>query len=255
VNGSRWQLRSEFEKATPSDKPADKPDATDAVDPAKMQPGEKIKLVGKDGVDFELDAADVARLMEAHAAEALRKASMPADANGYEAKLPDTFKLPPGVELKLDGTDPALADLKAWAHNRGLSQAEFSDVLGIYAAREARQHAALQAAAQKQVELLGTNGSQRVDAVSQFLRSMVGDDLAKPMLNVMATEKIVRGYEKLMQRVASQGSASFNQSHRVPQEQPGRVSDAEYDRMTPSERQVYARGFDQSQFRSREPAA
>ncbi len=240
--GSQWQERSTL----PPERADSDPPAADAIDPARMQPGEKIKLAGKDGTVFELDAADVSRLMETQAAEALRKATLPADAAAYEVKLPDTFKPPPGVELTIDNTDPALFDLKNWAHKRGLSQAEFSDVLGIYAAREARQAAVIQTAAQKQIELLGTNGAQRVDAVSQFLRSMVGDELAKPMLNVMATEKIVRGYEKLMQRVASQGAASFSQLHRVPADGE-RVSNEAWSKMTQAERWEYSRQHDQKQ--------
>ncbi len=247
-DGGEYVLRDSLPVDSGDDEPGDEPAATDAIDPAKMQPGEKIKLVGKDGVDFELDAADVARLMEAHAAEALRKTQVPADANAYEPKLPDTFKPPAGVELTIDNTDPALFDLKNWAHKRGLSQSEFSDVLGIYAAREAKQAAAINAAAAKQVELLGTTGAQRVDAVSQFLRGMLGDDLARPVLNTMVTAKHVQAFERLMQRVASQGSASFSQSHRVPSEPPGRVSQEEYDRMTPAQRWEYSRSHDQSQF-------
>jgi hypothetical protein len=150
-----------------------------------------------------------------------------------------------------------MTDLKAWAHNRGLSQAEFSDVLGIYAAREARQAAVFQAAAAKQVELLGSTATMRVTAVETFLRGQLGDQLAGKMRPMIVTAAIVEGFEALARKFASQGSASFTQSHRVPQDASGRVSDEAYAAMSHSERQQYARGFDQSQFKtsSRDSAA
>jgi len=43
------------------------------------------------------------------------------------------------------------------------------------------------------------------------------------MLNVLATEKIARGWEKIIGKFQSQGAASFTQSYRVPQDAPGRV--------------------------------
>jgi hypothetical protein len=93
-------VRRDSLPADKADKPGDKPAATDAIDPAKMAATDRIKIAGANGVDFELDASDIARLMEQHADEALRKASLPADAYGYEPKLPDSFKPPPGVEFK-----------------------------------------------------------------------------------------------------------------------------------------------------------
>jgi hypothetical protein len=195
-----------------------------------------------------LDAADVSRLMEAHATETLRKTQVPPDANGYEAKLPQSLKLPEGVEFKIDTTDPALQDLRAWAHKRGLSQSEFGDVLGIYAAREARQHAVIQAAAAREVEKMGVNGTQRIDAISTFLRGVVGDDLAGALRTMIVTEKIARGLERLALKFSTQGSAQFSQAHRDHPEAPGRVSDETYNAMTAAQRLDYARGFDQRQF-------
>jgi len=92
VNGSRWQLRSEFEKQSGEKTGTDPATSTtdDAIDPAEMAAGETIKIVGKDGKDFELTADDIAALMTQRAENDLRRANMPVDANGYEAKLPDS---------------------------------------------------------------------------------------------------------------------------------------------------------------------
>jgi hypothetical protein len=244
-NGSEWVLRDSLPPDTPE--PAKAGESTDAIDPAKMG-AERIRLVGKDGVVFDLDAADITRLMEQHATETLRKASLPPDASAYEPKLPESFKPPPGVDLKIDAADPALQDLKMWAHKRGLTQAEFSDVLGIYAAREARQSAVMNAAAARELEKMGPHAAQRVDAIAQFLRGALGDDLARPMLNVLATEKIARGWEKLIQRFATQGHAPFSAAHREPGDAPGRVDDATYAKMSPGDKWDYSRQFDQKQF-------
>jgi hypothetical protein len=250
-DGSEWIERSRL----PADPPAD-PRATDptAIDPTKMAAGEKIKITGKDGTPFELDATDISRLMEQHATETLRKTQVPADPSKYDAKLPETLKLPEGVEFKIDVTDPALQDLRAWAHKRGLTQSEFSDVLGIYAAREARQHSMIQAAARAQVELMGVNGAQRIDAVSTFLRGVVGDELAGHMQRMLVSAKIVSGFEKLATRFSSQGAAPFSQAHRDHPEAPGRISEERYQAMSHAERLDYTRQWDQRAFNSQAPA-
>ena len=237
-NGSEWVLRSSLPgDDAPSPKPGDKP-ADAPIDPKAMQPGQTVTVRGADGKDFVLTSDDIAALMTQRAENDLRRLNMPADANGYEVKLPESLKLP--VELKIDANDPAFTDLKAWAHKRGLTQGDFSDVLGIYAQRVARDAQAFNTARAGEVAKLGTNAAARIDAVSRFVKGMVGDDLGNALLAGMATERSVRAFEKLMTKVASQGHAPFSAAHRDPGP-PDKVTDEEYSRMSPGEKFDYAR--------------
>ena len=51
-----------------------------------------------------------------------------------------------------------------------MSQSDFSDVLSIYAAREANNAALVNTARNGEVQKLGTNGPSRIDAVATWWR-------------------------------------------------------------------------------------
>jgi hypothetical protein len=110
---------------------------------------------------------------------------------------------------KIDAADPALNDLRALCKRIGLTQAEFSDVLAVYASTEAKKELAFRAEMKNQLEKLGTNATMRVTALQTWLRGLVGDDLAKSMTAGLFSEKQVRGLEALANKFASQGAASF----------------------------------------------
>jgi hypothetical protein len=229
--GSEWVARDQL-----GTEPGSKPDAPAA--------GEKHKFG-----EFEFTEAELSEFLTSKADAELRKASLPATPADYKAELPANFEMPAGVEVKIDEADPLLIDARNWAHSKGLDQATFSEMVGLYASSKAKETAQLNAAHADQVAKMGANGTQRVSALEVWLRGMVGDKLAGPMRSMMVTADIVKGLETLQQKFSSQGSASFSQAHRAPQEPQGRISDDEYSRMSPAARLDYARQFDQSQFR------
>jgi len=96
--------------------------------------------------------------MEQHADEALRKATLPATPADYKIELPADFKPPAGVEMKLNPADPAFEAARNWAHAQGIDQAAFSELIGVYGAHQAREHATIQAAAAAEV---AKDGRQR----------------------------------------------------------------------------------------------
>ena len=247
--GSEWVPRSDLQ-------PAPKPAAAPGEPPAPPAPPAAPASVvdGKLRVgDYELSADDIASLMATKAQADLRATQVPANPESYQAKLPDGFKLPEGVgEFKFNEADPALRDMRAWAHGKGIDQATFSEMLGFYASSEAQKEAAFRAAQAAEVAKLGNFGTSRVTAIETWLRSELGDDLANGMRSMMVTEKIVRGFEKLAAQRTTQGAAPFSQAHRTPEPAPGpgRVTEDVYNAMTQAERFAYARGFDQSQFRN-----
>jgi hypothetical protein len=61
----------------------------------------------------------------------------------------------------------------------------------------------------------GPNAPQRVDAVGKWIESEVGKSDAVPIRATIVTDAHLRFYERLMNKIASQGAASFSQQHRV----------------------------------------
>jgi hypothetical protein len=218
-----------------------KPGATtDGVPPAV---GDRVK-VG----EMEVSQQELQEFFQSKADTELRKASLPVSPADYKAELPADFKPPPGIDVKIDTTAPEYADAAKWAHAKGFSQQEFSEMLSLHASLMARQEATYENARQAEIAKMGANGTSRVTALETWLRGMVGDDIAGQMRQVMATEKIVRGYEIMQRKWMTQGAASPQAGRQAP-EQEGRVSEEQWQGMSPAERMNYTNNTDQSQFR------
>jgi hypothetical protein len=233
-------LRSELEGQAD---PAAKTDST-------AKPGDASVVDGRLVVgDYTLSPEDIAALMQQKANDDLRKARMPSSPDGYELKLPADFKMPDGVEFKLDTSNPIYQDVRRWAFSKQLDGQAVSEMLGIYASHQAAEEAKVRAAGQREVEKLGTNATARITALNTWMRGAVGDELAGALGSMMVTEKSVRALEKLQARFTNQGAASFSQAHRVPHEETGgRWSEEQYNAASPGQRLDYTRQFDQRQF-------
>lgn len=214
-----------------------------------------LKLTAADGREFTLTAEDIAGLQERHALELSRKATLPADPAGYQVALPEGFKVE-GGELTINPADPALADLRNFAHANGWSQQQFSDVLAIEAQRVARVNAQLNAARNAEIAKLGSAASQRIDAIASWWSSMTGDDgkVLGTILTMAPTAGTVKSFERLMQKWSSQGQGSFSGAGRDADESgigPQKVDQATYDRMSYGEKMDYARSYQAAQERRR----
>jgi hypothetical protein len=75
---------------------------------------------------------------------------------------------------------------------------------------------------------LGQTGTLRVSAVQQFLRGTLGDEMAQPFIATMVTERMVKGWETLIERVTNQGAGSFSSAHREPPASNGRIEGFEH---------------------------
>jgi hypothetical protein len=199
---------------------------------------------------LEMTQAKLRDLMAHKAAEDSRRALVPASADKYELKLPDDLKLPAGSQFKLAPvTDPvqgpAMELAMQYAHRKGFSQDEFSEMLGVYAASQAQMNTNVTAAFTREKEALGVTGPARVDAIVRWMTASFGAD-AKPMIATMATAAQVKIWEKVMTKY--QGGASFNAGGREAPERrgPGMKSAEEVARMSPAARLDYSRQFDQA---------
>jgi hypothetical protein len=191
--------------------PPQDPAAADPQTPAHST--EKLK-VGK----FEVSEDDLASMMTRQAADDLRKATLPAAPEAYEAKLPADLKLPGGQTYTFNPNDPSIAAARNWAHAKGLSQDEFSQVLGIYASHVAGEQAALAERSRQEILKAGVNAPQRMDAVGKWITGEMGEADAKPIRATIVTDAHLRFYEKLMHKIGTQGAATFSQSHRAAPE-------------------------------------
>jgi hypothetical protein len=204
--GTYEQRRQAQDQAAAGDAP---PPPADQQQPPAAQ-GEKVKI-GK----YEVSEAELASMMDRQAQEDLKKATLPAAPEAYKAELPADLKLPGGVEYKFDQSNPSLVAARNWAHAKGMSQQDFSEVLAIYATHEATQNAMLAERSRAEVAKAGVNAPQRVDAVSRFITAEMGEADAAPIRATIVTDAHLRFYEKMMNKISSQGAASFSQSHRV----------------------------------------
>ena len=170
---------------------------------------------------YEVSESDLAGMLDRQAQDDLRAATRPASPEGYEAKLPPDLKLPGGQTYTFNQNDPSLIAARNLAHAKGWSQQDFSEALGIFASHIAGQEAALAERSRAEVEKAGVNAPQRVDAVTRWITAEVGEADARPIRATIVTDAHLRFYEKLMNKISSQGAAGFSQSHRVPPDTAG----------------------------------
>jgi hypothetical protein len=213
------------------DGPANSQDAPPS-DPAATS--EKVKIG-----DFELSESEVRDMLADKAARDIARTQIPAEPKGYELKLPEGITLPGGIQVAFGNDPESLAMIDAaqqWAHKKGLSQSEFSELLSIQAHDLAAKELKIATYARAEVEKLGAAGPQRIDAMTKWIRSEMGDTDAKPIIASMATASHVKFYEKLFMK--STGAGSFRQTGRV--DEPRGVDDATWNGMSYSEKKAYA---------------
>lgn len=172
------------------------------------------------------------------AAEDSRRATLPQSPEGYEATLPEGFRAPDGVDVKIDVNDPMFKSARELAHAKGWSQSDFSDALGIVAAMKAQEAATYETMKAKNLEGLGTKGPERIDAVTRYLNANFPEGTVKPVLATMATKAHVEMFEAFISKLASQGRGStFTQTGRDVD--TGKVDDATWDKMSYSQKKEY----------------
>jgi hypothetical protein len=218
------------------------------------QPGQAVVADGKLVVgDIELTSDEVKGLMERHALEQSRKATLPATADRYQLTLPADFKMPDGVGWSFDVDHPVqgplLARAREFAHASGMSQDQFSQMLSFHVANEVQQQQVFNRAKAAEVDKLGSLGPSRIDAVRAWVHGMVGD-AAPQLLRVLEAAPIastIVAFEKLMSRWTSQGIGGNPGAARDgASSQPPKISDADYAKLSYHEKMQYAERFQQS---------
>jgi hypothetical protein len=205
------------------------------------QPGQPSAPGGQERVKigpYEVSEAELGELISAKAQRDSQIASRPTSPDQYKVELPTDFRLPQGMDFKLDEQNPIFAQARAVMHDidqgRISGQAAFSKLLGLYAGSMVNDVQKFEAWRAKEVENLGPTGQARVTAVQTFLKGQVGDELARAMNPMLVTSRIVEGFEALMGRFSGQGGGAFSQAHRVAPDQAGTIPG--YDQMSFAQR-------------------
>jgi hypothetical protein len=225
---------------------------TPPAEPATVADG-KLKIG-----DLELSSDDIAGLMQRHALEQSRLATVPASADKYEIKLPADLKLPDGIEWSFSPDHPVQGPLleraRAIAHASGMSQDTFSQMLGLHAANAVQEQMVFQRAKAAEVAKLGALGSARVDAITTWIRSLTGDS-APQLLRVLEQAPVastIEAFERMMQRYVSgtSGNPASGREGSFASREPPRLSDEAYGKLSYAEKTAYAQSFDQSRLRN-----
>jgi hypothetical protein len=190
--------------------------------------------------------ADYDRLAAFEASDKVRRATLPPSPNDYKAELPADFKTPDGITYSFNTNDPLLAQAQAVAHQAGLSQEQFSKLLAIYAGGQVSTQQQIQTARNAEVQKLGANGPARIDALTTFFRSYLGETVGNRRMARLFTAQDVQDAEMEVSKITAQGGAPFRGNGREPPQQAGRLSDEQIRRLTPAQRLDYSRQWDQS---------
>lgn len=176
------------------------------------------------------------------AAEDSRRLTLPKTPEDLKLALTKNFKPPEGIEFVPDEKDPLLPQAKTFALKHGLSQEAFSELLDLHAAGQIGSMQHVNNAKAAEVAKLGPTGTARKTAVDTWLTAQVGEELGKELSTYTFTAKQIEGFEALIRKWTTQGASSFDPRHGEVN-QPGKVSQAEYDAMTFSEKRAYGAKF------------
>jgi len=230
-DGAEYFLKGQIPRDdAPSARPGDAPAAAAGPDTSPT-----IK-VG----ELEISENELRDLMAHKAAQDLRAATLPTP-DAYALDLPADFKAPPGVKYEFDAADPMVQAYKAFAHESGLSQAQFTKGLGLIAALRVSEQAQIQSAYQAEIAKLGAAAPQRVDACVQFLNAYGGPKAATlaNMFKIAPVADTIEAVEHIMLRVSSQGAARGSSAHQAPA--PTGPTQEQWNAMSFGERMDYAR--------------
>lgn len=151
----------------------------------------------KDGAfDIATVAKDLGELSAMRTSQAERAKLIPESADKYGFNLPETVKLPDGVswDPKVEFSKP----VAEWAHKRGLTQADLTELTGIYAQHQVAQHAASAKFYNDEMAKLGGEAKARLGTLFNSLKGAVGDEGAAEIAAALSTASGVQALEKLI---------------------------------------------------------
>ena len=149
---------------------------------------EKIKFG-----DQELTVAELADLRKFKGEQDSRALTLPPTPEAYELKVPENFQLPAGVsKFEFNQNDPFLAQARQLAHRDKISQASFSEILGIYAGQRVAEATVINNARTAELAKLGGAATDRITAIRTFLHGTIGSDQAAAVEQMLCAILAIR---------------------------------------------------------------
>lgn len=170
---------------------------------------------------------------EAAAVKAEREtylASLPKEAKDYkiELKLPEGFKPPEGVELKIDDKDGRIPPLREFAKKHQLSQDALNDLIWLDAQNQLEMMKREDDALQAEFAKLGENGKTRKDAADAYLKANLSNDEYEALKPYVTSAVAFGAIEKLITKATAQRVPPGNEPPRQEQKPTPRVADRFY---------------------------
>lgn len=125
--------------------------------------------------------------------------SAPISPADYEVNI----QSPEGMEYNIDENDPMLGWFRDKAHNYGLSQEEFTELMSEYASVDAVRGPDWNV----ESEALGEHAEQRLDRVDLWAEKNLSSDAYSAFANIPASANMVQLFEELMEL---NGQPQFN---------------------------------------------
>ena len=122
--------------------------------------------------EFGAHYAEVTAFHKAETEKAAALAARKPEDIKFEIKLPDTIKVPDGMDLKINDNDPRVPVLRQLAVQHGLSQDVVNSLVALDAQMQIEGHAAEQARIAAEDQKLGATAKDRKAAVGNWLKGM-----------------------------------------------------------------------------------
>jgi hypothetical protein len=231
-DGSHWVRRADLEaSATTTTQTLPRP----AWVPEQAWDAQK----GLDHTKFDAWYREsVAPAVARYEADLALRAALPTKPTDYAVATSPNFKLPNDLVLdfKLDTDNPMWAKAQEWAHRNGLSKEAFQAGIDIIAGRDLFKASSVKRAIDAEIARLGPTGPTRIAAIEAAYADILGSkEAAKLHMSRVWTSSDVKLHEAVIAKLTT------GQGGSTPRQQPGKVSDAEFAAMTPSEKWEYAR--------------
>jgi hypothetical protein len=213
-------------------------DAAAAAAPVRPEGLADAYWDAKAGVKVDALLKDHLALSKSAADRAAALATKPED---YE--IPATVKVGE-TEVALKADDPLMADARKLALEAGVPKAEFPKFLALHAKAVVAANAAAEAETDRiiteQRALLGANVDQREAAIKQAFEARAGAGAFEHLRGALVTKVAFEAMERFIEGALRGSATAFNQLGRQ-ESAAARISDDEWNRMTPRERITWSR--------------
>jgi hypothetical protein len=122
--------------------------------------------------DFGKHYSEIATAHKTHAEQQAALAARKPEDIKIEVKLPDTVKVPEGLQVKIDEKDPRVPILRDIAVKNNLSQEAVDAIVAFDAQQQIEAHVAETTRIKAEDAKLGANADQRKQAVGNWLKGL-----------------------------------------------------------------------------------